>query len=183
MRLRCHRFDRAWRARRLCLTISDHVAVDLKHANARNHSTSGTSRRARRVERQLVAAARRRRRVSAASRSRDPRWRGTSRGRPADHPTVQISQSMTAVTLLTDRQQVAEPEVAVHDAGPMADGSLGAARRPRRPSPEPGPGRPSRSSRHQRSTSAAASTTGSSASPIAPGRGGAVSAIVRAASR
>ena len=26
--------------RRLCLTISDHVAVDLKHANAWNHPTS-----------------------------------------------------------------------------------------------------------------------------------------------
>ena len=26
--------------RRLCLTISDHVAVDLKHASAWNHATS-----------------------------------------------------------------------------------------------------------------------------------------------
>ena len=51
-------------------------------------------------------------------------------------PTLQISQSMTAVTVAPDRQQVAEPEVAVHDRrGHRRRFALAEARRPRRPSP------------------------------------------------
>ena len=86
-------------------------------------------------------------------------------------PTVQISQSMTAVTSRADRQEVAEPEVAVHDrrSGIGAGSRARRTRRPRRRHPGASAGSTVSRSRHHRSISAAGPTIGSSARPIVAG--------------
>ena len=70
----------------------------------------------------------------------------------------------------TDREQVAEPEVAVHDRGGLG-GRFAHAERVGHAAPSRARGRGSTvsSSRHHRSISSAAATSGSSARPIADG--------------
>ena len=172
--------------RRLCLTINDQVAADLKQARPRNQSSSGTARpeRARVDVRQFGG---RRRRARVGRRPSVGRRVGVDQEpahidpRIADRPDLPVDDGGDA---LAGGEQVAEPEVAVHDGGRQRGGHRSRATRRRRPASR-APGRDRRSpagdttARSRRRARRPARRRGRGT----PARGGAAAPCTRAALR